>query len=151
MQQTYSNRLCPECGGDFVKMRNPAGAYHGVGIVCDGCHEKGSAFSGDGWYFQCSGCEQVDVCLSCMMKLDALAQKTKEAALPTFRIVTNETGDSIFEAINPMEGDGLSEEEEAGLVDLSQLNHDDDSHGPYEGIEHIKAPLTTTSSASTKP
>jgi len=65
----YLTRKCPECGGDFIKCRNPQLAYNSVGIVCDGCCKLGNEFGTEDWYFQCGRCEQIDYCLKCMIKL----------------------------------------------------------------------------------
>ncbi|ETO27071.1 hypothetical protein RFI_10061, partial [Reticulomyxa filosa] len=65
----YLKRRCPECEGQFLKLRNPGKAYRGMGMVCDRCHRHGTKFSENDWFFQCSKCEQIDLCMDCMLKL----------------------------------------------------------------------------------
>ncbi|ETO14837.1 hypothetical protein RFI_22532 [Reticulomyxa filosa] len=38
-------------------------------MVCDRCHRHGTKFSENDWFFQCSKCEQIDLCMDCMLKL----------------------------------------------------------------------------------
>ncbi|ETO25492.1 hypothetical protein RFI_11645, partial [Reticulomyxa filosa] len=112
----YLKRRCPECEGEFLKLRNPPGAYKGAGMVCDHCYRHGSKFTKEDWFFQCSKCEQVDLCLDCMLKLHSV-DDNREEDIPDLRARYRQVnGQWIFEEIDI--DDAISE--------LSQKDQDAD-------------------------
>ncbi|ETO23833.1 CAP-Gly domain-containing linker protein 3, partial [Reticulomyxa filosa] len=96
----YLQRRCPECEGEFLKLRNPQAAYRGIGMVCDHCNRRGNQFSKDDWFFQCSKCEQIDLCLECMLKLRPLDENAEED-VPDIRAKYRQIGGLwVFEEID---------------------------------------------------
>ncbi|ETO05946.1 hypothetical protein RFI_31451, partial [Reticulomyxa filosa] len=127
----YLKRRCPECEGQFLKLRNPAKAYRGMGMVCDRCHRHGTQFSENDWFFQCSKCEQIDLCMDCMLKLHPSEPQREDDVAEVRAKCRLLDGQWVFEEIDV--DDAVSE--------LSQKDQQ------TKGEEPQTAPATTTTEA----
>ncbi|ETO27615.1 hypothetical protein RFI_09517 [Reticulomyxa filosa] len=99
-------------------------------MVCEHCYRHGSKFSEDDWFFQCSKCEQVDLCMECMLKLRPMDDRTEDDADTRARYCQVD-GHWIFEEIDI--DDAISE--------LSHKDQEDKGKStdtkPHSGVEPI--------------
>jgi len=59
---------CYECGSALTRMLDPVNANEGIGIVCDGCCRSKDELDPNQFYYHCTSCESVNLCIICIAK-----------------------------------------------------------------------------------
>ncbi|ETO17305.1 hypothetical protein RFI_20019 [Reticulomyxa filosa] len=59
---------CYECGAPLTRMLDPVNANETVGIICGGCGRSKQDLKTDEFYYHCTSCESLDLCIVCVAR-----------------------------------------------------------------------------------